>query len=72
MTDSTLNVSSNGSVFGYILLLHLLPHGSVGIAVPIPVAAATQLVTAVSCTACCTAVRYQYVPYASPVAVVVE
>ena len=67
MTDSTQTVSSNRSVFGYILL-HLLPHGSVGISVPIPVAAA-QLVTAVSFTACCTAVRYQYVSYASPVVV---
>ena len=75
MTDSTHNVGSNRSVFGYIVYCCctkvLLPHGSVGIAVPIPVAAA-QLVTAVSFTACCTAVRYQCVSYASPVVVVVE
>ena len=54
MTDSTRNVSSNRSVFGYILR-HLKPHGSVGVSVLIPVAA-TQLVTAVSFTACCRAV----------------
>ena len=68
MADSIRNASSNRSVFGYILLLHLLH--SVGILVPIPVAA-TQLVTAVSFTACCTAVRYQCVSYTSPVVVVV-
>ena len=49
----------------------MLPHGSVGIGVSIPVAA-TQLVAAVSFTSCCTAVRYQCVSYASPVVVVVE
>ena len=68
MTDSTRNVSSKRSVFGYILL-HLKPHGSIGVSVLIPVAA-TQLVTAVSFTACCTAARYQYTSYASPVVVV--
>ena len=69
MTVFTNNVSSDRSVFCYILLLHMLPHSSVVIAVRIPVAA-THLVTAVSFTACCTAgVRCQYVSYAinSPV-----
>ena len=67
MTGSTHNVSSNRSVFGYILLLHLLHHG-IGFAAPIPVAA-TQWVTAVSFTACCIVVHYQYVrvSYVGPV-----
>ena len=48
----------------YILLLHLLPHGSVAIAVSILVAA-TPLETTASFAACCTPGRCRYVSYAS-------
>ena len=68
MTLLSINTHSYRSVFFYILLLHLLSHGSVGIVVRIPIAA-TQLVAAVLFTARCTAVRCQYVSYASPVVV---